>query len=190
MTTRVQASRRWANLADSPLQQLLKQTIAEIVEWDSAFAEPGQPPLSSTTRHPEVGAPGGLPDGWTLLASHPGDTVGTMLLVTRQGGGAFVMYRDYKYGNTRTQWFSDSIADLYETVRFICDGGVDDWGATKKPSPTMGPMVEWVESVMASMYDLTDETEAAEAALIGLGAPFTVLPRAAQPEEFESFALA
>lgn len=161
------------------MSELLREKIDEFSEWEAPFVEPGRSAHCSTTKHPPIDSPGGLPDGWRLVATMPKVTGEDMFLVVRVGGGAFIMRRSEAKKNTKTAWFFETIGDMYDGLRFKRDGGVSEWGLRERPSPLLAPIVAWLERVMTGLYDMTDPVEAAEPVLLALGAPFTIVPKGA-----------
>lgn len=121
---------------------------------------------------------GGLPEGWQVCwhAIYPpalAETDGTDLevfVVRRLKGGWGVMFHEANgRGAKETTLWEPVASTLRELYTAAC--------AAAKNGPGSVGMEREVRDFIASRYDLTDPVEAAEATLVGLGAPVTVMPR-------------
>lgn len=121
--------------------------------------------------------PGGLPEGWHVRWSTPYQGMNPaggyeMFLIERDNGGWTIAFHlttllrpDFPKTNL-WEGAASSFEELYERV-------------TSGQRPVLPHTTETTLSgFILPYYDLTDPTEAAEATLVGLGAPATVLPRA------------
>jgi hypothetical protein len=122
---------------------------------------------------PHMSEEGGLPEGWEAcwLSDHPSEAryPYTACVVRRTAGGWGLLFS--REGTTK-MWVHGfrTVGNLYETAR------------TAGPDNTaLAGMVHPISAFIVSHYDLTDEAEAAEATVVGLGGLVTVLPRPLAP---------
>lgn len=113
----------------------------------------------------------GRPDGWTVAAhqphtSTPNSTTTGLFLMKRAAGGWTIIRRSVASngtGRATMESFHLTLAVLYEHL-------------TSDSAPRD---LAWIERHLITMYDPTDEVEAAHQTLCALGAPMRVLPSAA-----------
>lgn len=118
---------------------------------------------------------GECPTGWAIMArrphpTRPDDMASGLFLMERQSGGWVIVRASVlSNGSTRVvlEWFHLTLAALYEHL------------SSNFTLPPSGRDVGWIERHLVTMYDPSDEKEAAHQTLVALGAPVRVLPRAA-----------
>jgi hypothetical protein len=133
---------------------------------------------------PHPGEPGGVPEGWRIRW-HGEDRhmkmdglptkVEAFVVERIAGGWALLFFHPFRlYGveeasvPTTMMWAftSPTAQELYEVALEETGRGDADWTAVEGD----------LRAFIATEYDMTDEAEAAEATLIGLGGPITVFP--------------
>lgn len=113
----------------------------------------------------------GSPDGWTVVAHRPHTstpdikTTGLFLMKRAAGGWTIIRRSVANSGTSRAtmESFHLTLAELYEHL--ASDSAPRD--------------LSWIERHLVTMYDPSDEVEAAHQTLCALGAPMRVLPSAA-----------
>jgi hypothetical protein len=123
--------------------------------------------------------PGGLPAGWVLMArgetlrfANPvGSFTNEVCLVHRRAGGwGLVLHQvcsDRPACTVMLGMAEASVPLLYEELRSLC----------AHPALVEAAGLDTIRSYILTRYDLTDPDEAAEATLVGLGAPVSMFPR-------------
>lgn len=165
---------RHAKTKTKPVEQVMAE---EWEDWEitSAMRATVTP---AVTPHPTQ--PGGLPDGWTVRPAavaasvrQPEQTAGLpesdVMVVERAGGGWTMVMRwlDTSTRTPRTNKWSHAAATLEE---LYASAHPEEW--KRRFFETL------LHDYIVAHYDPADEADAAEAALVGLGARVTVFPKA------------
>ncbi|GIM64477.1 hypothetical protein Pve01_83420 [Planomonospora venezuelensis] len=120
---------------------------------------------SARVRHSAY-AQHGLPTGWVEMSRYQLSAVATITLFSQPNNNWGMLTSHYGNGLVYTV-----VSEVFVSLTALVDG----YGHAKGK-----PLVRWLRDTITGLYDPTDSDEAAEQTLMGLGAPVTRIPRAAQ----------
>lgn len=165
--------------APSPTPWVGNRTYVAMMREFGDFEEEHGLKHDSVRGHPHPAEPDGLPVGWVVQACGEAIRFGTQVgsftnevcLVQRHAGG---------WGLVLHQWRSDSVPQtvLVSTVAPTVQLLHEKVRTAEHLARVGAAGLDVIRSYVVSRYDLADEVEAAEQALVALGAPVTMFPRA------------
>lgn len=114
------------------------------------------------------------PAGWEVVAVSEEYTPGHRMVLTRRLSGGWMLVGHRRGCGIALEQGRETVADLLAVTDQIVESFKD------KPSvhPTLVFGARWLRSVVCSFYDPADPVEAAEAVLVAMGGPVSLIPRA------------